>query len=219
MVLAVLDGGTYYHHETIYGERYRGMFDRAIYTPDLKPELLADVKMLIVPDRTNAHLLRRYAGLFLEFLQQGRTLAVLGENEAHTWAPNVHWSPRPTNFWWWLDREARPPHRLACPNHELFRYVPFENTIWHFHGVLAAPEGAVTLIEVPPDPEGRDSGGALLYDDRVSTCGRLIVSTLDPFYHHGSNFMPATTRFLDGFLPWARRIASGAKAELAAPSV
>ena len=37
---------------------------------------------------------------------------------------------------------------------------------------------------------------------------RLIVSTLDPFYHHGSNFMPATTKFLDGFLPWARRLAT-----------
>ena len=39
----------------------------------------------------------------------------------------------------------------------------------------------------------------------MTTAGRLIVSTLDPFYHHGSNFMPATTRFLDGFLPWARK--------------
>lgn len=52
---------------------------------------------------------------------------------------------------------------------------------------------------------GEDAGGdagCLLYDDRVSAPGRLIVSTLDPFYHHGSHFMPATTRFLDGFLAW-----------------
>jgi hypothetical protein len=28
------------------------------------------------------------------------------------------------------------------------------------------------------------------------------VSTLDPLSHFGSHFMPATERFLDGFLPW-----------------
>jgi len=27
---------------------------------------------------------------------------------------------------------------------------------------------------------------------------------LDPFFHHGTYFMPAATRFLDGFLPWLR---------------
>ena len=166
MTLAVLDGGTYYHHETIHGARYRGLFDRAIYIPDLTPADLDDVAVLIVPDRSPPDLLRLHAGLFGNFLQRGRTLVVLGENAAESWAPGVVWSSRPTNFWWWLE------------------------------------PGAETLIAVPPDAEGHD-GGALLYDDCVSTPGRLLVSTLDPFYHHGSRFMPATTRFLDGFLPWA----------------
>ena len=204
MALAVLDGGTYYHHEAIHGDRYRHLFDRVIYIRELTAQSVADVDTLIVADRINSNLLRQHAGTLIDFLQAGHTLVVLGENEAHTWAPNVRWSSRPTNFWWWLEKGARPPHQLVHPNHELFRYVPFENTIWHFHGVLTVPEGAETLIAVPPDPEGRDNGGALLYDDRVTTRGRLIVSTLDPFYHHGSNFMPATTRFLDGFLVWAR---------------
>jgi hypothetical protein len=31
-----------------------------------------------------------------------------------------------------------------------------------------------------------------------------ILTSLDPFFHHGSHFMPATTRFPDGFLPWMR---------------
>jgi|TARA_R100000908_G_C3643589_1_gene78648 hypothetical protein len=46
--------------------------------------------------------------------------------------------------------------------------------------------------------------GSVLYDDTVTTPGRMIVTTLDPMYHHGSHFMPATTRFLDGFLPWLK---------------
>jgi hypothetical protein len=204
MTLAVLDGGTSYHHETIRGERYRGLFDRVIYAPELTGADLAEVGLLIVPDWLHPLLLQRHAGTLVDFLESGRTLVVFGKTAAETWAPGVKWSWRPTNFWWWLGKGAQPPSRLARPEHELFQFVPFENTIWHFHGVLYPPPGADALIVVPADPEGRDDGGALLYDDRVTTKGRLIVSTLDPFYHHGSNFMPATTRFLDGFLPWAR---------------
>jgi len=217
MTLAVLDGGTYYHHETINGERYRHLFDRVMYVRELTPESLAGVSVLIVPDRINANLLRQHAAMLIDFVQAGHTLIVLGENEAETWVPGVKWSPRPTNFWWWLEKDAQPTQQLVRPEHDLFRHVPFQDTIWHFHGVLTVPRGADALIVVPPDPEGRDGGGALLYDDRVTTRGRLIVSTLDPFYHHGSNFMPATTRFLDGFLVWARDTANGANAKLDSP--
>jgi len=62
--------------------------------------------------------------------------------------------------------------------------------------VLHPPEGAEVLVELP-------TGEALLYVDRVSTPGTLVVATLDPLSHYGSHFMPATERFLDGFLPWA----------------
>ena len=56
-------------------------------------------------------------------------------------------------------------------------------------------EGAEKLISTV-------DGGAVLYIDKVSTNGTWIVTTLDPDYHYGSYFMPATERFLDGFLPW-----------------
>ena len=204
MSLAVLDGGTFYHRATIHGPRYRDLFDRRIYVLDLSQQVLDDVTFLIIPDRTNPAILRSRRDLLIDFVAAGRTLVVFGENEAETWLPGVTWSSRPTNFWWWLEKGAAPANRLVDPHHELFSAVSFPNTIWHFHGVLTPPAGAKTLIDVPADPEGRDSGGALLYDDRVTTAGRLIVSTLDPFYHHGSNFMPATTAFLDEFLPWAR---------------
>jgi hypothetical protein len=58
--------------------------------------------------------------------------------------------------------------------------------------------GAEVLVTLP-------SGQALLYVDRVSTAGTLIVSTVDPISHYGSHFMPATERFLDGFLPCLRQ--------------
>ncbi|WP_454632593.1 hypothetical protein [Bradyrhizobium cenepequi] len=207
MSLAILDGGTFYHHAAIRGPRYRELFDKTIYAPELDAEALRGVTFLIVPDRINPDILRAHRDVLIDFAQAGRTLAVFGENQADTWLPGVTWTARPTNFWWWLEKDAQPPHRLLAPEHEFFRAVPFAATIWHFHGVMKPPEGAQALIDVPADPEGRDSGGVLLYDDRATLRGRLIVATLDPFYHHGSGFMPATTKFLDGFLPWARQIA------------
>lgn len=208
MSLAILDGGTFYHHAAIHGRRYRELFDKTIYAPELTTDALAGVTFLIVPDRINPNVLRANRDVLIHFAKAGHTLVVFGENRADTWLPGVTWAARPTDFWWWLDKTARPPNRLLAPDHELFQAVPFESTIWHFHGVLTPPTGARALIDVPADPEGRDSGGALLYEDRVTLPGRLLVSTLDPFYHHGSNFMPATTKFLDGFLPWARRKAA-----------
>jgi len=204
MSLAILDGGTFFHHAAIQGARYRELFDLVIYMPELTPTALEGAKLLIVPDRVHPDLLRNHRQILIDFAQSGGTLVVFGENQAETWLPGVSWTARPTNFWWWLDKNAKPPHRQVAPDHELFQAVTFADTIWHFHGLLRPPPQAQTLIDVPPDAENDDTGGALLYDDRVTTAGRLIVSTLDPFYHHGSNFMPATTKFLDGFLPWAR---------------
>ena len=206
MSLAVLDGGTFYHREAIHGARYRDLFDRVIYVRELSARDLSGVSWLIVPDRINPDLLRAHRELFIAFAAAGNTLVVFGENEAETWLPGVVWASRPTNFWRWLEKGAQPPHRLTAPAHPLFQAVPFNDTIWHFHGVLTPPAGARTLVDVPA--EGEYSAGALLYEDDVTTRGRFIVSTLDPFYHHGSGFMPATTRFLDAFLPWARRQAA-----------
>lgn len=225
MTLAILEGGTYYHEAAIRGPRYRDAFDRILYAPELRAADLEGVRLLIVPDRVNPALLRRLRPLLLGHLARGGTLVVFGENRAETWAPGVEWSFRPTNFWWWLERGAEPAQRIAAPDHELFRFVPPADTVWHFHGVLHPPKGAVSLIDLPATEPGGEvdggpgseadggpargvaSAGSLLYDDRVTTAGRLIISTLDPFYHHGSNFMPATTRFLDGFVPWARHAA------------
>ncbi len=205
MTIAVLDGGTYYHRETIHGDRYRGQFDRVVYAPDLTAADLEGVDTLIVPDRLSPTLLRRHRDLLNAFpATAGRTLVVMGENDVPSWLDGAVWSPRPTNFWWWLDQGAVPPHQFPAPDHPLFGHIRPADAIWHFHGVLQPPPGATVLVAVPADLDGRDGGGALLYEDRATRPGRLIVATLDPFYHHGSRFMPATTRFLDGFLPWLK---------------
>lgn len=90
MSLAILDGGTFYHHAAIHGPRYRGLFDKVIYAPDLTADSLTGVTFLIVPDRINPHILRARRDILIDFAKAGRTLAVLGENRADTWLPGLN---------------------------------------------------------------------------------------------------------------------------------
>ncbi|MDQ0271890.1 hypothetical protein J2S17_003778 [Cytobacillus purgationiresistens] len=84
---------------------------------------------------------------------------------------------------------------MASPKYDLFNYITLEDATWHQHGVFWPVEGAQKLIAT-------EDGGAVMYLDQVSTKGTWLITTLDPDYPFGSYFMPATERFLDGFLPW-----------------
>ncbi len=115
------------------------------------------------------------------------------------WIPNQRWENRVTNFWWWLDKDAKSGIYLKNEEHDLFQnYLSLADATWHQHGVFWPPEGTDTLIAT-------DDGGSVLYIDKVSTKGTWIVMTLDPDFHFGLHFMPATERFLDGFLPWLQQ--------------
>jgi hypothetical protein len=142
--------------------------------------------------------------VLVDYLGAGGTLVVLGENRACQWAPQVQWAFRPTNFWSWLDPNHNPGLVVAAPEHPIFRHLPPRDFVWHYHGLLTPPPGAIALagISAEADPEGQ--GGAILYDhpNLGGTAGRLVITTLDPFYHHGSFFMPAASRFLGGLLDW-----------------
>ena len=196
-VVAALDGGTFYHHEALRGPRYRYLFDRLIYAPRLGQARLENIDTLVVTCRTNSVLLGRSARMLRGFLDRGGTLVVMGECGLSDWLPEVRTIPGSANFWWWLDPDATLGLTTGVPDHGLFDYITLGDATWHYHDALIAPEGATRVIDC------RD-GGAILIDDDRTWQGRLIATTLDPFYHHGSRFMPAATRFLDGFLPWLR---------------
>ncbi|WP_246750657.1 hypothetical protein [Martelella lutilitoris] len=83
----------------------------------------------------------------------------------------------------------------------MMRHIGKQDVTWHLHGWFTPPEGAPVLAR---DGEGR----AILYMDTISTAGTMVISSLDPMFHHGSRFMPATTRFLDRFAPNLRACAN-----------
>ncbi|MDR2164353.1 MAG: hypothetical protein LBO79_01715 [Zoogloeaceae bacterium] len=196
-LIAVLDNGTYFHHRTLHTPEFAPYFNRVIYARELDAAAVAGCDALIVLDRTNPELLIAHRQLFADFLAADKTLVVLGESNPELWLDGVESIPCPTNFWWWLTPGADSGLRLAAPEHPLFRHMTLADATWHQHATFRLPPGARSLVEIA-------DAGSILYEEIRPGAGRLIVTSLDPAYHHGSYFMPATTRFLRGFLSWLR---------------
>jgi hypothetical protein len=93
----------------------------------------------------------------------------------------------------WLDKKARLGIRTVAPDHPLLASMTDADLTWQEHGALTAPP------EV--QPLAVNGEGLPLMMQGLFGGGRLFVTTLDTFYHHGCWFMPATTRSLGNFLP------------------
>ena len=195
MSIVAVNAGTAYQIESLEGPRYCHFFDRLI-----RPEALGDIDLdeygaLLVPCRTAAHRIMPHKERLLAYLDRGGTVVAMGECHSELWLPGISFAAVETNFWWWLEPGGDLGVTIASPEHSLFWRLGPRDIAWHLHGYFATPPGTEVLIA---DREGR----AVLYVDEVTTPGRMILTSLDPFFHHGHHFMPATTRFLDGFLPW-----------------
>lgn len=201
-ILAVY-GGSAPHHRALSEPRYAGWLAGTVYLPDLPEADLGDHDVVLVPERLHAGKLHQARPRLLTALAEGRTVVVFGEQSVYAdhpagWLPGIDWTDTPTNYWWWLDPSATSGLQAHLPSHDLWRHLRLEDVTWHHHGLLRSPPGAEVLVS----HSSGDGSGAVLYVDAVSTAGTLVVATLDPLYHFGSYFMPATERFLDGFLPW-----------------
>ncbi len=196
-LVGLVTGGTSYHERTLADPSFAPRLARGLYLPAVRSGDLDGLDAVVVSDRQHPGVLQHRAPALLGVAERGDTLVVLGENGAHTWVPGLGWEPRPTNFWWW--REGQDSGiRARNPDHPLWQTARLADLTWHFHGVLQPPAGATPLLVA--EEEGADA--VVLYEDTVSTPGRLVVTTLDPVYHHGSNFMPAATRCLEVLLSW-----------------
>ncbi|MCG5253238.1 hypothetical protein ACEF06_21335 [Brevibacillus agri] len=192
--IAALYGGSSQHFRSLNESKYRRYYEKLIYLPDLERTSLDEFDALVVPSQLHMGLVMKSRDKIREFSERGGIVVAFGP-QPREWIPGQNWELRPTNFWWWLDKNAKSGLVLQKPDYDLFSYITLEDATWHQHGVYWPPEGAEVLIST-------EDGGAVLYVDKVSTAGTWIVTTLDPDFHFGSYFMPATERFLDGFLPW-----------------
>ena len=191
--LVAPSSGTYYHIRSLEGPIHGEAFD-VICAPEDLGDVLRPDDVLWVPCRTPAQRMIAERGVIEHHLRAGGTVIALGESRSDLWLPAIRFTEVPTNWYWWLDPDAELGVRVSSPRHPLMNGIGDKEVTWHLHGWFETPEGAEVLAR---DAEGR----AILYEDKVSTPGRMIISSLDPMFHHGSHFMPATSRFLDRFIP------------------
>ena len=168
---------------------------------------------MIVGDRLHQGQLDRVAPAVRQALQDpAKTVVVLGENSVERWLPGVGYTFRPTVFWTWRTGEDNGT-RLRLPGDPMWNFLTPRAVTWHHHGLLHPPAGARELVVMEED--GTDSG-ALLYVDEVNQPARLLVTTMDPVYHHGSGFMPGASQLLYSLLRWVTAAHAPAAAAAAA---
>ena len=193
MRIVVPSSGTYYHIESLEAPRYAQYFD-VVTSPEKLATELKPEDCLFVPCRTPHPRMVAQKALIQQHLDAGGTVVAMGESNSELWLPNVQFHSCATNWWWWLTPGADLGVNPRNTEHPLLKNMSKEHVTWHLHGHFDVPDGATVLavdnLEQP-----------IFYLDEVSTNGRMLVTSLDPMYHHGSHFMPATTRFLDQFLP------------------
>jgi hypothetical protein len=154
---------------------------------------------VVIPDFSNQELLHRHAGQINAYLAGGGFLIVFGANRIEEWLTTVEvpFFERETEDWkWWMKPGGRLEVYQPEPRHPMAEAVERDAMCWHFFGAFRFVEGASPILNLDGDE------GCIMYDQRLAQGGRLIASTLDPHTHHGRGFMPATTRFLNGFYPW-----------------
>lgn len=194
--IATLYSGHAPHYVTFYTPKFNQFLNKIIYLPDFNEQDLDGMDVLIVPSQLHNKYLLAAAPAIRRFADNGGIVVAFGP-QPWSWIPSQKWESRPTNFWWWLEDNADSGLRMQDLNYPLFRdgFLNEDACTWHQHGVFHLQEGMQSLIDMK-------DGGSLLYVDKVSSNGTWIVTTLDPDFHFGSYFMPATEKFLDGFLPW-----------------
>lgn len=185
--VAALYGGSFVEHRVLKQQRYRRWLAETIYLPDLSVTDLSEIEGLLVPDGSHHLILEAASGQIRDFLDQGGTVLLFGDQPL-PWLPGLEWEFR-------VAKRPEPGELIAQhPDHSFHRYLDLDD-IWHYHGLFRPPPGAETLLATA-------DGGAVLYIDRVSTRGTLLVTSLDLVRHVGDRGNDVSAQFLDHFLPW-----------------
>jgi len=192
--IAALDSGTAFHIVSLHKEPFNKYFKKVLYLRTLTSKQLEDIDILIVTCSSSIEQLVSHKEIFYEFLQQGKTLVVMGRNNPDRWLKDIKTIPLPFDYWWWLDKNKSIDLTVKQKEHPLFDFIAFKDMIWHYHDGFEIPKNAQSIIE----HKTIEASVYFELDDYYG--GNLIVTSLDPFYHHGSFFMPNATKFGFGLL-------------------
>lgn len=195
--LVVLHGGTSYHLMGVEQPPVSDSIDRAIYAPRFQPSDLDNVATLVVACRTHPKHMIPLAAHVRAFLDRGGMVVAMGDTQPQLWLPNVRYAAHEPNYWWWLTEGASLGLSADNISHSFHQSLTVADCTWHHHGLFDPPDGARVLLR-------EREGGVIMYEDAVSTAGRMLVMSLDPIFHHGRMHIPKTTPFAKKFFAWLR---------------
>jgi hypothetical protein len=177
--------------------------DNMLYLRELEKHDLTRYAAIVIPDGMNRAGIRRYASQLNDYVRAGGFLIAFLCPDIHEWIDVVEldWKPIDTRDWlWWTKPEQYLEIYQPEPKHSLCEVIPLKTMGWHWFGAFGLTDKAQSALNLD------DDSASIFLDFRdLEGGGRLIVSTLDPHGHNGERFMPATTKFLEGFYPWLNR--------------
>jgi hypothetical protein len=182
---------------------FSSFLDDILYLKDLGRHDLTRYAAIIVPDVMDCAELLRHAQQLNEYVRAGGFLivfAVRGIEELID-VVTLKWHPVNARDWlWWTKPKPYLEVLQPEPKHPLCEAVPLRDMSWHWLGGFEKHPAATHVLTLDDD-----SLSLFMDFQQLTGGGRLMVTTLDPHGHNGERFMPATTRFLEGFYPWLNR--------------
>lgn len=231
--IAFLHGGSSSQLATLADLRDEGFAVREVYLPDLLRGLdsLHGVSRLFVADRLHPRLWARAAPQAVAVARRGGIVFLSGENSVEQ-IPGFSATPTPTNYWWWKHGEdphisirpispvpaaqepaagqpgAREPASMAGDSlaGRLRAELSDRALRWHHHAVLDEIPASAQVFVTHESPRENGPRGALLVLDASASGGTLVITTMDPVYHHGARFMPGASELLRGVMRWMSTI-------------
>src|SRR5699024_10598911 len=104
--IAVIYGGSSQQYRTFHEPKYEKYIKKVIYFPDFEESSLEGMDVLIVPSQLNLRLVMKMKTMIIDFARDGGTIVAFGP-QPKEWIPGQDWELRETNFWWWLEENAR----------------------------------------------------------------------------------------------------------------
>ncbi|MDO5671299.1 MAG: hypothetical protein Q4G30_00370 [Actinomycetaceae bacterium] len=210
--IAMIHGGSYPQLATLKDPALAAFDVRGIYALDMTQASLDDVDSLIIADRLHPRALEAVKDAVARFAQNPEhklvffgedTPVLLSGSGGAGGAGGLEWNTAPTNFWAWRTGDD-VGIRLVNTTNPMWAYFNHASVHWHFHGSYVVPKDAVSLVDYEP-VEGDDpaaKSGSIMYFDGHSYPAPMLVTTMDPVFHHGAGFMPGATQLLYRCLRW-----------------
>ena len=179
------------------------LLDDMLYLRDLDGIDLDQYAAIVVPDVMDCVGLLGQAKRLNDYVRNGGFLVVFSIRnfEGIIDVVDLKWHDVGARDWlWWTRPKPYLEIHQPAPRHPICDAIPLADMSWHWMGALEKHPDAHHILNLDNDSL------SLFMDFRnLEGGGRLMVTTLDPHCHNGERFMPATTRFLEGFYPWLNR--------------